>query len=80
MFHGSMVALVTPFTPAGEVDLDTLGALIEWHIEEGTDAIVLYGITGEAPTLSDQEQEAILRRAVQSGTGTDPSHCRYRDI
>ena len=72
MFHGSIVALVTPFTKEGEVDLDTLQALIEWHIEEGTDAIVLYGITGEVSTLSDQEQEAILTRAVKVARGRIP--------
>ena len=72
MFHGSIVALVTPFTPQGEVDLDTFANLIEWHIEEGTDAIILCGTTGEAPTLSDQEQEALFRRAVQVSRGRIP--------
>lgn len=72
MFHGSIVALVTPFTQQGEVDLATLENLIEWHIEEGTDAIILCGTTGEAPTLSDQEQEALFRRAVQVAHGKIP--------
>jgi 4-hydroxy-tetrahydrodipicolinate synthase len=72
MFHGSIVALVTPFTKEGEVDLDTLQQLIEWHIEEGTDAIVLCGTTGESPTLSDQEQESIFQRAVSVARGRIP--------
>ena len=79
MFHGSMVALVTPFTLSGDIDFDHLEHLIEWQIEEGTDALVICGTTGESPTLSEEEQELILQKAVKMtrkrvpvimGTGT----------
>ena len=56
MFSGSIVALVTPFTQAKEIDYLALERLIEWHIEEGTAAIVLCGTTGEDPTLDHDEK------------------------
>lgn len=61
MFHGSMVAIVTPMHENGEVDYDSLTKLIEWHIESGTDAIVACGTTGESATLSDKEKLAVIR-------------------
>lgn len=72
MFHGSIVALVTPFTKEGEVDVKALQELIEWHIEEGSDGIVLCGTTGEGPTLSDQEQALIFKTAYDVGHGRIP--------
>ena len=80
MFKGSIVALVTPFTPNGNLDLAALSSLIEWHIQEGTDAIVVCGSTGEAATLSREEQKTVVRTAVDvagkripiiAGTGTN---------
>lgn len=72
MFKGSVVALVTPFNPQGEVDDDTLRELIEWQIESGTDAIVLCGSTGEAPTLSQEETIRIFREGVSIARGRIP--------
>ncbi len=50
MFRGSMVALVTPMHPDGSVDFDSLAQLVEFHIENGTSAIVSMGTTGESAT------------------------------
>ncbi|NLU32517.1 MAG: 4-hydroxy-tetrahydrodipicolinate synthase [Clostridiaceae bacterium] len=63
LFIGSCVALVTPFTEDG-VDYGKLGELIEWHIKEGTDAILICGTTGEASTMSDEEHKEVLRFAA----------------
>ena len=60
MFKGSMPALVTPFTPDGELDLDTLKKLVEWHVEEGSHAIVPVGTTGESPTLTHDEHRTVI--------------------
>jgi 4-hydroxy-tetrahydrodipicolinate synthase len=49
MFHGSMVALVTPMQVDGTVDLAVLSQLVEWHVAAGTDGIVVLGTTGESP-------------------------------
>src|SRR4030067_2760344 len=51
MFHGSMVALVTPMNEDGSLDLPALRRLVDFHVENGTDAIVAVGTTGEAPAL-----------------------------
>src|SRR5579871_6510090 len=72
MFKGTIVALVTPFTEHNEVDYSTLNELIEWHIESGTDGIVLCGTTGEAPTLSDAEQIRIFQEGVLASNGRIP--------
>ena len=64
MFKGSIAALPTPFTEEGRVDYRVLSELIEWHIDSGTDAIVLCGITGEASTLSEEEQIQIFKEGV----------------
>lgn len=65
MIKGSIVAIVTPMTPAGDVDFDALAALVEWHIAEGTDAIVAVGTTGESATLSVDEHIAVVRKVVE---------------
>ncbi len=65
MFHGSMVALVTPMTAEGEISFDQLKALIEWHIAEGTHAIVIVGTTGESATLTAQEHQQVIRFTEQ---------------
>ncbi len=64
MFKGSIVALVTPFRQDGNLDIEALKKLILWHIECKTDAIVLCGTTGEAPTLIDEEKLEIFEIAV----------------
>jgi 4-hydroxy-tetrahydrodipicolinate synthase len=72
MFHGSMVALVTPMREDGAVDQDSLESLIEFHIAEGTDAIVAVGTTGESATVNEQEHCELLRRFVDIAAGRIP--------
>ncbi|WP_371154940.1 4-hydroxy-tetrahydrodipicolinate synthase [Jannaschia sp. 2305UL9-9] len=71
MFKGSMVALVTPFKD-DVVDYDALNALVDWQIEEGTDAIVPVGTTGESPTLTHAEHEAVVEAVVKRAAGRVP--------
>ena len=63
IFKGSAVALVTPFTETG-VDFETLGKLVEYHIENNTDALVVCGTTGEATTMNDDELFAVIKYVV----------------
>jgi 4-hydroxy-tetrahydrodipicolinate synthase len=65
MFRGSIVAIVTPFK-GGKVDEKALGNLIEWHIKEGTDAIVPCGTTGESATLDYKEHFRVIRFTVEA--------------
>lgn len=65
MFRGSMVALVTPMTTTGKIDEQALEALVAFHIENGTDAIVAVGTTGESATLSHKEHSHVVKRVVQ---------------
>ena len=69
--QGSMPALVTPFKD-GALDLDTLQALVEWHIAEGSDGIVPVGTTGESPTLSHEEHETVVEAVVRAVAGRVP--------
>ena len=71
MFRGSMVALVTPFAN-GAVDLPRLRALIEFHIEAGTCAVVVAGTTGEAATLSFDEKNLVMKTAVAAANQRIP--------
>lgn len=64
LFKGSGVALVTPFTETG-VDFDTLGKLVEYHIANNTDALIVCGTTGESTTMSDVEQLAVIKYVVE---------------
>jgi len=64
LFKGSAVALVTPFTRENTVNYDKLEELVEFHIKNGTDAIVVCGTTGEATTMSDDEQFAVIKYVV----------------
>jgi 4-hydroxy-tetrahydrodipicolinate synthase len=86
MFHGSMVALVTPMDPNGKIDFSALEQLIEWHIAAKTDALVVVGTTGESVTLSEEEQLQIIKATVRqvndripviAGTG---SNCTAKTI
>lgn len=79
MFHGSIVALITPMETNGLLALDSLQRLIEWHIEQGTDALVLLGSTGESSTIHEAERQLLIEQAVKQirqriplivGTGT----------
>ncbi|HHO67516.1 MAG TPA: 4-hydroxy-tetrahydrodipicolinate synthase [Gammaproteobacteria bacterium] len=72
MFHGSMVALVTPMREDGAIDEDSLEALVEFHVSEGTDAIVAVGTTGESATLDEKEHCGLLRRIVEMVHGRIP--------
>ena len=72
MFHGSMVALVTPMREDGAVDQDSLEALVEFHIAEGTDAIVAVGTTGESATINEREHCELLRQFVDIAAGRIP--------
>ena len=72
IFRGSAVALVTPFDDNGAVDFSALGVLLDWHLENGTDAIVLCATTGECATLSDQEVAEILAFAIPHIDGRCP--------
>lgn len=83
MFRGSIVALVTPMSETGDVDFDAYESLLDWHLEQGTDGVVIVGTTGEAPTVSTEETAQLLERAVRrlggripviAGTGTASTH------
>ncbi len=65
MFHGSMVALVTPMQDDGSLDYPSLDQLIEFHIKNGTDAIVAVGTTGESATLDHREHCEVIRYVVE---------------
>jgi 4-hydroxy-tetrahydrodipicolinate synthase len=71
VFRGSGVAIVTPFK-GGKVDFDALGKLLDWHVVEGTDAIIATGTTGEASTLSDPEQIEVIQYTVGRIAGRIP--------
>ena len=71
MFKGSMPALVTPFSD-GKVDFDALKSLVEWQIESGSTALVPVGTTGESPTLTHEEHEAVIEEVVKAAAGRVP--------
>ena len=80
MFRGSIVALVTPMSESGEVDYAAFESLLDWHLEQGSDGVVVLGTTGESPTVTSAESDELLRRAVRrlggrlpviAGTGTN---------
>ena len=73
MITGSIVALVTPMIPDSlDVDWDALERLIEWHIEQGTNAIVAVGTTGESATLSVEEHSRVIKATVDIAKGRLP--------
>lgn len=63
IFEGSGVAIVTPFTEKG-VDFNKLKELLEWHVDEGTDAIIVCGTTGEATTMTESEKKETIKFTV----------------
>jgi len=65
MIKGSIVAIVTPMQEDGSLDLVAFRALIDFHIAEGTDAIVVVGTTGESPTVDVEEHELLIAEAVK---------------
>jgi 4-hydroxy-tetrahydrodipicolinate synthase len=72
MFAGSIVALVTPMDPQGEVDFTALKRLVEFHVTSGTDGIVAVGTTGESATLSFEEHVSVVRSVVEYADGRIP--------
>src|SRR5450830_1666523 len=73
MIKGSIVAIVTPMHPDGSLDFPGLRKLIDWHIAEGTDGIVIVGTTGESPTVSVDEHCELIRVAVEHTAKRIPS-------
>ena len=65
MIQGSIVAIVTPMHEDGSLDLAAFRALIDFHIEQGTDGIVVVGTTGESPTVNVEEHELLIAEAVK---------------
>ena len=72
MFEGSYVALVTPFYPDGSVNFEKLKQLCQWHVENGTDGLVVLGTTGESSTTDAEEDAAIVRCCVDAIGGRIP--------
>ena len=71
IFEGAATALITPLTEKG-VDYDALRKLVNWQIEEGIDALVICGTTGEGSTLTDEEHKEVLRVALEAAAGRVP--------
>jgi 4-hydroxy-tetrahydrodipicolinate synthase len=71
MFTGAMVALITPFQD-GDIDFETLDELVDFQLENGIDAIVPVGTTGESPTLSHEEHKKVVERVVKAAGGQAP--------
>jgi 4-hydroxy-tetrahydrodipicolinate synthase len=72
MISGSIVALVTPMSADGAVDYKALKGLVDWHIQEGTDAIVAVGTTGESSTLGVYEHVEVIRKVLEYSQGRLP--------
>jgi 4-hydroxy-tetrahydrodipicolinate synthase len=72
MIQGSIVAIVTPMHEDGRLDLEAYRRLIDWHIAEGTAAIVAVGTTGESPTVDFDEHCTLIRVAVEQAAGRVP--------
>ncbi|HEY6863495.1 MAG TPA: 4-hydroxy-tetrahydrodipicolinate synthase [Burkholderiales bacterium] len=70
--RGSIVAIVTPMHEDGRLDLPRFRALIDWHIAEGTDGIVVVGTTGESPTVDFDEHKELIKIAVEHSRGRIP--------
>jgi len=72
MFQGSIPALITPMHPDGSLDETALRQLIDFHIEQQTDALVMVGTTGESATLDEQEHCKVIRIAIERAAGRIP--------
>jgi 4-hydroxy-tetrahydrodipicolinate synthase len=72
MLSGSLVAIVTPMLADGALDLPRLKSLIDWHVAEGTDGIVIVGTTGESPTVDVEEHCKLIESAVKFTAGRIP--------
>ena len=69
MFQGSMVALVTPMREGGDIDEASMQRLIDFHVENQSDALIVVGTTGESATLNEEEHCHLIRRAVEMAAG-----------
>ena len=72
MFQGSMVALVTPMREGGDIDEGSLQRLIDFHVENQSDALIAVGTTGESATLNEEEHCHLIRRTVEMAAGRIP--------
>jgi 4-hydroxy-tetrahydrodipicolinate synthase len=72
MLKGSIVAIVTPMFEDGNLDLEALRRLVDWHIREGTNGIVIVGTTGESPTVDFDEHCLLIRTAIDHVAGRIP--------
>ena len=72
MLSGSLVAIVTPMLEDGSLDIARFKSLIDWHIAEGTQGIVVVGTTGESPTVDFDEHKELIRIAVEHAAGRVP--------
>ena len=72
MITGSIVAIVTPMHEDGSLDLPGMRRLVDFHVQEGTDAIVSVGTTGESPTVNVEEHHEIIRATVEQAAGRIP--------
>jgi 4-hydroxy-tetrahydrodipicolinate synthase len=72
MITGSLVAIATPMHEDGSLDIQTYRALIDWHIDQGTNAIVAVGTTGESPTVDVDEHLELIRVTVEQAAGRIP--------
>ena len=70
--RGSIVALITPFHADGSVNFEKLRELTAWHIDNGTDAILALGTTGESSTMTHEEDDAVLRTVIEAAAGRVP--------
>ena len=78
MLTGSLVAIVTPMQPGGALDLAGLRKLIDFHVANGTSAIVVVGTTGESPTVDVEEHCLLIETTVKHASAASPraSTCR----
>lgn len=72
MFHGSLVALVTPMLENGDIDLEALSHLTHWHRDNHTDGLVILGTTGESATITPKERETVIKQVVSDVNGKLP--------
>jgi len=72
MVRGSLVAIVTPMHEDGSLDIDAFRRLVDWHVEEGTDGIVVVGTTGESPSVDFEEHCLLIKTAVEQVRGRVP--------
>ena len=69
---GSLVALVTPMTETGELDMPAFERLIDWHVAQGSNALVVVGTSGESPTVDVEEHLQLIEAAVVKADGRIP--------